>query len=82
MPDFGAPVAANIQAPQFTSTLSDLIGLKQKQQALQAGALGIQQQEQNLQSSALGIQKQQGELPSILSEAEVRDARDKRYFGC
>lgn len=78
MPDFGAPVAANIQAPQFTSTLSDLIGLKQKQQALQAGALGIQQQEQNLQSSALGIQKQQGELPSILSEAEVRDARAKQ----
>ncbi len=59
MPDWGTPVAQNVQAPNFTQTLSGLIGLKQQQQALESGALNIQQQQQNLTRTAAETQMTQ-----------------------
>jgi hypothetical protein len=50
--DFGSPVAQNVQAPNFTSTLSGLQGLQQQQ-------LGIQQAQQNLQRGAAQTQMTQ-----------------------
>jgi hypothetical protein len=58
MADFGAPVAAGIQPPNFTQSLSGLIGLQQQKQALQSGALGIQ--------------AQQAQLPAIQAESQIR----------
>lgn len=63
MPDFGSPVAQNINVNpnQAIQTLSGLVGLKQQQQALQTGALqqqGVaadvqQKQQQNQEMQAL-----------------------------
>ena len=58
-PDFGAPVAQNVQAPNFTQTLGGLMGLQQQKQAIQSGALQIQQQQQNLQVGANNAQAAQ-----------------------
>lgn len=52
MPDFGAPVAANIQAPnpaQSMQTLSGLMGIKRQQQALQVGESEVQNAQQQMQ---------------------------------
>lgn len=52
MADFGAPVAANIQAPnpnQGIQTLSGLMGLQQQQQQIQAGAAQAQMAQQTAQ---------------------------------
>jgi hypothetical protein len=59
MPDFGTPVANQVQTPDFTKTLSGLMGLQQQKQALQSGGLGIQQQQQNLQRGAAETQMTQ-----------------------
>lgn len=52
MPDFGAPVAQNVQTPNFTATLAGLQGLKQ-------GQIGIQQAQQNLAHGAAETQMTQ-----------------------
>lgn len=60
MPDFGAPVAQNINADpnQGLTTLSNLMGLQQRQQQIQSGALGIQ--------------RQQAELPGVQAETQAK----------
>lgn len=56
MPDFGTPVAQNVNVDpsKGVSTLSDLMSLKQKQ-------IGIQQAQQNLQTGQFMQQQQQAE---------------------
>ena len=49
MPDFGSPVAQNVNAGNGLKTVSDLMGLQQQKQQIQSGAIGIQQQQQNLE---------------------------------
>ena len=71
MPDFGAPVAQNVQVPNFVQTLSGLMGLKQQQQALQSGALGIQQQQQNLQRGGAETQMTQQSAQQRAALAKV-----------
>ncbi len=63
MPDFGAPVAQQINASpaQGFSTLSSMLGLQQQQQAIQSGALGIQ--------------RQQAELPAVQAQSQVTQAK-------
>lgn len=48
MPDFGSPVAQNVNAGNGLKSLSDMMGLQQQKQQIQSGAIGIQQQQQNL----------------------------------
>lgn len=57
-PDFGSPVAVNIDTSpnKGIKTLSDLMSLKQLGQTIQSGALTIQQQQQNLQKGAAETQ--------------------------
>ena len=59
MPDFSAPATPNYTPTPATQTLSQFMGLKQQQQAIQSGALGIQQQQQNLQRGAADTQMTQ-----------------------
>ena len=59
MPDFGAPVAQNVQSPNTLQSLSNLMGLQQQQQAIQSGSLQIQQQQQNLTHGAADTQQAQ-----------------------
>jgi hypothetical protein len=56
MPDFGAPIAQNVDVSpnKGLQTLSDLMGLKQKQ-------IGIQQQQQQLETGAFVQQQQQAD---------------------
>ena len=61
MPDFGSPVAQNVNAGNGLKTVSDLMGL--------------QQQKQQIQSGALGIQRQQAELPAVQSESAVKQLK-------
>lgn len=42
MPDFGAPVAQNVQAPNLPQTLGSLMGLQQQKQAIQSNAQQLQ----------------------------------------
>lgn len=49
MPDFGSPVAQNVQSPNIATTLSGLMGLKQQQQQLQIGANTAQAADQTMQ---------------------------------
>ena len=58
MPDFGSPVAANINVDpnKGLTTLSNLMGL--------------QQQKQQIQSGALTIQRQQAELPGVQAQTQ------------
>jgi hypothetical protein len=60
MPDFGSPVAAgvNVDPNKGLTTLGDLLGLTQKQQAIQSGQLGIQQQQQAIQGTGMQLQAQ------------------------
>ena len=60
MPDFGSPVAANINVDpnKGLTTLSNLMGL--------------QQQKQQIQSGALTIQRQQAELPGVQAETQAK----------
>ena len=60
MPDFGSPVAQNVNVDpnKGLTTLGDLLGLTQKQQAIQSGQLGIQQQQQQIQGTGMQLQAQ------------------------
>lgn len=49
MPDFGSPVAQNVQTPSFTTTLGGLMDLKAKQQQLQVGQNNAQAAQQTMQ---------------------------------
>lgn len=56
MPDFGAPVADQIQAPNPTQgiqTLAGLMGIKQQQQQLQVGQSNVQQAQQQMNERQL-----------------------------
>jgi hypothetical protein len=63
MPDFGAPVAQNID----TSPAKGFATL--------SGMMGLQRQQQELQSGALGIQRQQATLPAVQAEAGLAQAK-------
>ena len=51
MPDFSAPIAQNVQAPNLTATLSGLMGLQRQGQQLQAGQMENQQSAIDLQET-------------------------------
>ena len=51
MPDFSAPVAQNVQAPNFASTLSGLMGIQQQGQNLQTSRMQNQQSAIDLQET-------------------------------
>lgn len=67
MPDFGAPVAGQIQAPnpnQSVQTLSGLMGIRNQQQQYQIGQQALQQGQQQLdvgQATAQSAQQQMQE---------------------
>jgi hypothetical protein len=76
MPDFGSPVAqdVNINPSKGIQTLSDLmglqktqIGIQQAQQALQTGAI-------DQQSKALGLQTSQALQPSVIQQGQAAAA--------
>lgn len=57
-PDFGAPVAQNVNVDpsKGLTTLSNLMGLQQQKQAIQSKDIGIQQQQTTLQGSEADTQ--------------------------
>lgn len=66
-PDFGAPVAANIQVPDPNKplqTLSGLMGIQRQKQALQIGQQQLQVGEGDVQ------QAQQGELLNVRNRGD------------
>ena len=61
MPDFGAPVATQVNTDplQGLKTISNLMGLQQQKQAIESQGFTIQQQQQNLQKGAAATQVEQ-----------------------
>lgn len=75
MPDFGTPVAQNVNpVGQGLTTLSDLMNVKRQQQALQTG----QYQQQSAQAAAQQDQQKNQELQS-LSQFTQRASKDPAY---
>lgn len=76
MPDFGSPVAQNINVNpnQAIQTLSGLVGLKQQQQALQTGAL----QQQGVAADVQQKQQMNQELQSLAAFTQ-KASRDPAY---
>jgi len=76
MPDFGSPVAQNvdINPGRGIQTISGLMGLKQQQQAIQSKAIGIQQQEQALQTGQYTQQAAQATAQQAQQTASQRAA--------
>ena len=70
MPDFGAPVAAgvNVDPNKGLSTLSNLMGLTQQQQAISSKNIGIQQQQTELAGA-------QAQLPAVQAQAQQAQAK-------
>ncbi len=70
MPDFGAPVASgvNVNPNQGLTTISNLMGLQQKRQAIQSQGLGIETQEAQLpaqQAESQLVQQKVGEQQAV-----------------
>ena len=79
MPDFGAPVAQNVQSPDVTKTLSGLMGLQQQKQALQSGAQQLQVGANTAQAAQQTMQERQGITQMMQSGVDdqgnsIRDA--------
>src|SRR6266853_698600 len=72
MPDFGAPVAQNVDVSpnKGLQTLGELMGLQQKQ-------IGIQQQQQNLATGQFLQQQQQAEAQRQQQAMGTRQAATK-----
>lgn len=64
MPDFGSPVAQNVQTPNITATLGGLMGL-------QSQKIGIEQAQQNLQRGAAATQMTQQDAQQRAAVANV-----------
>lgn len=94
MPDFGAPVASsvNVNPQQGIQTLSGLMSLKQKQQALQMGAAQVQEEQQTASQRAglaqfyknWDISKHVGpdgtlDLDSVLTDPQLRQAAGDQF---
>lgn len=73
MPDFGAPVAQNVQAPnsnQIINTLSGLMGISQQRQALQVGQGNVQNAQEQMRERLL--------LQNVMASGKTPDGTSLR----
>lgn len=79
MPDFGAPVAQNINPPNAFQTLSQVLGVQQARQNLQTGQYVQQQQQAGAQNAQQQMQERQLLQQTMMSGKDpdgnpIRDA--------
>ena len=72
MPDFGSPVAQNVQPPDGLKTLGQILGIKQAQQNLQTGQY-VQQQEQGAAQNSQQQMKERQLLATTLQSGKDPD---------
>jgi hypothetical protein len=80
MPDFGSPIAQNVNVDPL-KTLSSMLSIKQQQQALQSGQLTIQGQQQSLQGQNAEVQQKQQQNKELqaLAQFTAKAVSDPAY---